>query len=464
MDPSKRVLIVEADNTFALSLAAILQASGFASSIAADATEAQRDIKERRPSLVLLRAELPDLSGFTLCGRLRKDKSAQAIPIILLSSDATPEALAEHRSHPASAADGYLSIPFQMEELLGQVHSLLSLAEESAPPPEDAGPMITTEGETVPPESPPLGDEDLEGALEGALGGAAINQPAPEGGLDAMMAPPPPPRPPRIPKRPRRSSLTEEDRTFIDRVFESIADRRTELVAESRNASRRPPIKRELLSTPEGKLQVLREELNRREAQVARFSEIWTIRERELTSIDDKLHEKEVEIQGLKMQVDDLLRRLSDARDLFVKKDQEHGATVDSMLLDKFINEKELIEVVAAKEKDIAVLRRDLRARDDDLVRRAAELDQGREEISRLEKARSVDLLQFELRERQLSQTLARREVEILGRASDFEESLRLLTGVAAELGALRDEAGRLRCAAAKEVRSVPIEWEPHVR
>src|SRR5579863_9029722 len=121
MDPSKRVLIVEADNTFALSLAAVLQDAGFPTAIAADATEAQRDIKDRRPSLVLLRAELPDLSGFTLCGRLRKDKNAQGLPIVLMSSDATPEALAQHRAHPASAADGYLSIPFPMEELSGQV-------------------------------------------------------------------------------------------------------------------------------------------------------------------------------------------------------------------------------------------------------------------------------------------------------------------------------------------------------
>ena len=54
--------------------------------------------------------------------------------MILISSDATPQALSEHRSHPASAADGYLLMPFQMDDLLGQIQSLLSLAGAELPP------------------------------------------------------------------------------------------------------------------------------------------------------------------------------------------------------------------------------------------------------------------------------------------------------------------------------------------
>lgn len=116
MDP-KRVLIVELDNTFALSIAAVLQEAGYASSIALSAADAQRELKERRPDLIILRAELPDMSGFSLCGRLRKDKASSGLPVVLMSSDATTEALAEHRSHPQSAADGYLQIPFPMDEI-----------------------------------------------------------------------------------------------------------------------------------------------------------------------------------------------------------------------------------------------------------------------------------------------------------------------------------------------------------
>ena len=38
------------------------------------------------------------------------------------------------------------------------------------------------------------------------------------------------------------------------------------------------------MGTPEGKIQILRDELKAREAQMARISEIWSVRERELLS------------------------------------------------------------------------------------------------------------------------------------------------------------------------------------
>ena len=101
-----------------------------------------------------------------------------------------------------------------------------------------------------------------------------------------MPVPPPlrrlaPGGPPRLPKRERRSAFTDEDRTFLDRTFQSIADRKAELLAESQKVRRTPP-RRESMGTPEGKIQILRDELKLREAQIARISEIWTVREREL--------------------------------------------------------------------------------------------------------------------------------------------------------------------------------------
>src|SRR6185369_14631258 len=172
----------------------------------------------------------------------------------------------------------------------------------------------------------------------------------------------------RLPKRERRSAITEEDKSFLDRTFQSIADRKTELLAESRSVKRSPP-RRDLMGTPEGKIQILREELKSRESQIARLSEIWTVRERELLSVEDRVHEKDVELQGLKMQVDDLLRRFNEAQQGMLQKEREHGAAVDDLMLQKFSAEKDLIEVVAAKEKDLNALRRELRNREDELTR-----------------------------------------------------------------------------------------------
>src|SRR4051812_32879494 len=112
----RRVLIVESQNDFALSMASVLKDAGYQTAMAQTSAEAQRELEKRRPDLVVLRAELPDQSGFVLCGHIKKGKFGQALPVLLLSSDVGQEGLAEH-SRSNSAADAYLSIPFEMGEL-----------------------------------------------------------------------------------------------------------------------------------------------------------------------------------------------------------------------------------------------------------------------------------------------------------------------------------------------------------
>jgi hypothetical protein len=229
---------------------------------------------------------------------------------------------------------------------------------------------------------------------------------------------PPPGSPPRLPRRERRSAFTEEDRAFLDRTFASIADRKAELLAESQKLRRTPP-RREAMGTPEGKIQILRDELKLREAQLARISEIWTVRERELLSVEDRLHEKDVELQGLKMQVDDLLRRFNEAQAAMIQKEREHGATVDDLLLQKFATEKDLIEVVASKEKDVAQLAATCRP-GAGAGREGPGGGAGLAEIERLERAMGVATLEFEVKEQTLSSGLA----TMTGRAEVAERDL----------------------------------------
>jgi CheY-like chemotaxis protein len=379
----RRVLIVESQNDFALSMATVLKSAGYHTAMAATSADAQRELEKRRPDLVVVRAELPDQSGFTLCGQIKKGKWGQNLKVLLLSSDTGVEGLNQHR-HTQGAADGYLVIPFEMGELASMSAGIV-----------------------------PPGTEESDDDLDAALSGNASREAPP---------PMPPPLrtsaggPPKLPKRERRSAITDEDRAFMDRAFQSIADRKAELLAESRQL-KRPPPRRELMGTPEGKIQILRDELKGREAQLARLSEIWSVRERELLSVEDRLHEKDVELQGLKMQVDDLLRRFNEAQQAIVQKEREHGATVDDLLLQKFGSEKDLIEVVASKEKDINVLRKEVHNRDDELSRRAAEIDRVNGEYDKLEKHLGIVTLEFEVKEQKLQETVRGHEAEIAATA-----------------------------------------------
>src|SRR4051812_20440445 len=92
----RRVLIIESQNDFALSMASVLKTAGYQTSMASSSAEGQRELEKRRPDLVLLRAELPDQNGFDLCRLIKKGKFGQSLPVVILSSDTDQEGLVQH--------------------------------------------------------------------------------------------------------------------------------------------------------------------------------------------------------------------------------------------------------------------------------------------------------------------------------------------------------------------------------
>src|SRR5690606_24393498 len=231
--------------------------------------------------------------------------------------------------------------------------------------------------------------------------------------------------------RERRSAITEEDRAFLDRAFQSLAERKAELLAESRQL-KRPTVRPELKGTPEGKIQMLREELKHREAQVARIGEIWSVRERELLTVEDRLHDKDVEVQSVKMQLEELQRRLMEAKAGFEQREREHGAAVQELLEQKFVGEKEVIETVSAKEKELYVLRRELTAREEEIAQQTQALDTRAREYEELEKQLNVLTLEGEVREKELAanaQAIEELQQELDRTVADRDQRLSELNG-----------------------------------
>src|SRR5512138_518292 len=172
----QRVLIVEPDHPFGLSLASLFQQEGCATRVARGAAEAELEIATRRPELIVVRAELPDLSGFSLCARLRHDRSTAGLPIILYSSETAPASLAEHARTPW-AANGYLAMPLDTAALRKLAERILASSE----PVESADDAVV------------IDEEPLEDSGEVAAEGAAARAPAPAGGPPAEAAGPVPP-------------------------------------------------------------------------------------------------------------------------------------------------------------------------------------------------------------------------------------------------------------------------------
>jgi len=182
------LLLVEPDAGFADEIRGAFEPAGFSVQVVTSGEEAVERIRLSPFSLVVLGAELPDMSGFSVCNRLKR--SLPQTPLILYTSEANEQAIAAHRA-TRTKADEYLRRPFELADLLGKAASLLH-GDAVAPPPPPAPPSPAGRR----PSSPQLPAQGGEGppVLQRADSGSVARM-----GLAAAMAaaaaPPPPPRP-----------------------------------------------------------------------------------------------------------------------------------------------------------------------------------------------------------------------------------------------------------------------------
>lgn len=113
--------MVEDEAHLLLGLRINFELEGFAVSTACGAREALHLLTQPRPfDLIVLDVMLPDLSGITLCRRLRD--AGDLTPILMLTARGSTDDRALGLN---AGADDYLAKPFALEELLARVRSLL---------------------------------------------------------------------------------------------------------------------------------------------------------------------------------------------------------------------------------------------------------------------------------------------------------------------------------------------------
>jgi DNA-binding response OmpR family regulator len=116
---AKRILIVEDDAALAQLLRDNLIIDGFAVEWAANSEEALSRSRSFNPDLVLLDLMLPGVSGFDVGKMLSKGGD---IPIIILSALGQK---ADKLRGLNMGADDYVTKPFDMEELVARIHTVL---------------------------------------------------------------------------------------------------------------------------------------------------------------------------------------------------------------------------------------------------------------------------------------------------------------------------------------------------
>jgi adenylate cyclase len=122
-DHAARILVVDDVAQNVRLLGAVLEAHGYDVAAAPDGNAALELVASAHPDLVLLDVMMPQPDGYAVCRRLRAQEETAVLPVIMLT--------ASERSEKAKAieagADDFIEKPFNREELLTRIRSLLRI-------------------------------------------------------------------------------------------------------------------------------------------------------------------------------------------------------------------------------------------------------------------------------------------------------------------------------------------------
>jgi len=117
------ILIVE-DNEKNMKLVRdILQHRGHTTLEAVTGNDGVRLARERRPDLVLMDIQLPDIDGIEALRQIRTEPALDATPVLAVSASVMPD---EQQQIVASGFDAYVTKPINLKQFLETVQRFLT--------------------------------------------------------------------------------------------------------------------------------------------------------------------------------------------------------------------------------------------------------------------------------------------------------------------------------------------------
>lgn len=118
----KHILIVEDEAAIREMIGFAMRRSGYELTEAANGQQAQLQVAEKVPDVILMDWMLPDVSGVELVRRLKREELTRDIPIIMLTARSSED---DKVYGLDSGADDYVTKPFSPKELLARIRAVL---------------------------------------------------------------------------------------------------------------------------------------------------------------------------------------------------------------------------------------------------------------------------------------------------------------------------------------------------
>ena len=119
---TKRVLIVEDEESIVASLEFLMRKCGYEVLVARDGNAAIGALEPFHPDLVLLDIMLPGRSGYDVCRAIRANKRLAATRVLMLTARSSAGDMTRGL---AEGADAYLTKPFATGELVARTRELM---------------------------------------------------------------------------------------------------------------------------------------------------------------------------------------------------------------------------------------------------------------------------------------------------------------------------------------------------
>ncbi len=119
----RSVLVVEDEDNIAAALEFLITREGYVHDRVASGSAAMPRIRDTHPDLVLLDVMLPEVSGFEICQSIRLDPALAGVKVLMMTARGSAM---ERRRGLELGADGFISKPFELQDLRAEVRRLLA--------------------------------------------------------------------------------------------------------------------------------------------------------------------------------------------------------------------------------------------------------------------------------------------------------------------------------------------------